>query len=925
MPQHSIDIAASYCFPNQLARLVLEQHQENLPDLSHVHIFLPNALATQQLRYAFSQQNKSSILGLNITNQIQWLEQYANITEHGRLPAAGRQLILFDALKQYPSLFNADNIWQVCDSLLTLFDELSQYATPLMQLDASQWQMTLQQAYDADHALHYLTQEAKLVHTLWQAWQVQLNDMQLLDDRQAHQQLLTQSLPSLLAKSCFYIIHNHELSMAEQQFYQQLATKYTVYFVQQTLFDNDTTPFNNFLMQAYEHRYSLKTRAENFKLQINITDTLQLFNASSCEEEAQAVALRCRLFLLDKKENIAIITEDRKLARRVRAILEQYDIPVRDTAGWLLPTTSAATIIERWLACIEEDFAHQVLLDLLKSPFFVSSEERDEQLSLIYRFEQDIILYENIPQNLKRYQQALAFRKKRLQHWHSQQFDQLKQLLCDLETQAATLQQLYQSQQSFSIDVFVNALTNSLQQLGILQLLEQDQAGQCILRCLEQMQHATTFAKPDMHWLDFRIWLSNILESQSFTPFNRQSPVQLMNMQQAQYCYFDAIIIASANKQHLPGSASHNSFFNQSVRHSLHLPHWQQQKSQAFHLFKCLLQSANNIFISHTGEVNGEYIPPSPWLSSLHDFATQALSQNLYTHELSDLLLQLAQYYYCHTDNLPMLTQQATPSIPSHLIPHTYSASHYQHLINCPYLFFAADVLKLRASDEINDRLQKPEYGEKVHHILHLFHQVHATINNDHRSQAIEQLAQISQTEFTQDLEDNIHHRGWLKRWLDTIPAYIDWQIKRQQNWQIENMEQQLEIALDHHFQLRGRLDRIDKQQQHFSIIDYKTGYAPRLPEIYSGENVQLIAYAMLMDNVREVSYLSLDKKSATTISTVADDILDELKQLNMERLQTLLQALQKGAALKAQGDEKVCSYCDMSGLCRKQSWAELQ
>ena len=921
MPQHTTNIPACNNFPRHLAAQILKQHQSQLPNLSHVFILLPNALATQQLRYAFSQQSQSSILGLNITSLAQWLTQFSPCNQQQNLPLPGRQLILLDALKQYPGLFNADNIWQVCDSLLALFDELNQYAQPLKQLDASQWQHKLQQAYNAEHELHYLNQEAKLVHTLWQAWQVQLQEMQLLDASQAYQQALIQPLPALDKNSCFYVIHDNNLSHAEEQFYQNLSASYELHFVQQIAHqqDADNNTLDAFLAQAYDHSRSLKNRADNFKQDDNPAARLQCFNARSNEEEAQAVSLQSRLYLLNGFDNIAIITEDRKLARRVRAILEQDNIQVRDTAGWLLPTTSAATVIERWLECIEEDFAHQPLLDLLKSPFFCSAEQKDEHLALIYRFEQDIIRHENIPQNLHRYQQALDFRKRRLDHWNPQQFEKLEHLLQQLTTQASPLLHLQKKQHTQRVDVFLNALINSLQQLDIFQQLEQDQAGQCILRSLEQMQYATDFAQPDMHWQDFRIWLANTLESQSFTPHNQQSPVQLMNMQQAQYCHFDAIIMASANKQNLPGSATQSSFFNQSVRHALALPHWQQKKSQTFSLFKCLLQSADNIFISHTGEINGEYIPPSPWVTSLNDFALQALDINLYQNQLTNYLSQLQQQQHQKILNLPLQSKQAKPAATDDLIPQTYSASRYQRLINCPYLFFAADVLKLRASDEIKEHLQKPEYGEKVHHILHLFHQQKILINTDNREQAIEQLKQLSTTKFNQDLEDNIHHRSWLKRWLDIIPAYIDWQIKRQETWHIDKLEQQLETSIEHNFQLRGRLDRIDKQQQNFSIIDYKTGRLSSQADINSGEEVQLISYAMLMDNVQEVAYLSLDKTIKTT--GLANEELNELKQLNLQRLEALLQSLQQGAALSAWGDKKVCSFCDMSGLCRKQSW----
>ena len=43
------------------------------------------------------------------------------------------------------------------------------------------------------------------------------------------------------------------------------------------------------------------------------------------------------------------MTTDRKLVRRLRAVLEHANIAVNDAAGWALATTSAAVVIEWWL------------------------------------------------------------------------------------------------------------------------------------------------------------------------------------------------------------------------------------------------------------------------------------------------------------------------------------------------------------------------------------------------------------------------------------------------------------------------------------------------------------------------------------------------------------------------------------------------
>ena len=105
-----------------------------------------------------------------------------------------------------------------------------------------------------------------------------------------------------------------------------------------------------------------------------------------------------------------MVTEDRRLARRVRALLERAGIALQDSGGWALSTTSAAAALERWLETVEEDFAHQPLLDVLKSPFVCPPQEREAHLASVHRLEQDIILHEQIARGLERYRRHLDYR-----------------------------------------------------------------------------------------------------------------------------------------------------------------------------------------------------------------------------------------------------------------------------------------------------------------------------------------------------------------------------------------------------------------------------------------------------------------------------------------------------------------------------------
>ena len=263
------------------------------------------------------------------------------------------------------------------------------------------------------------------------------------------------------------------------------------------------------------------------------------------------------------------------------------------------------------------------------------------------------------------------------------------------------------------------------------------------------------------------------------------------------------------------------------------------------------------------------------------------------------------------------------------LLPEKLSANAYQQLINCPYQFFAARCLRLTAPEEVREALEKSDYGQRIHMALHAFHNdvegypgpFHDNVTVANSDAAIQCLQEISQTVFAKDLEDNFMHRGWLQRWRQVIPQYIEWQIERAQSWRVIDTEVAMEKSF-HGVKLNGRIDRIDRSNDGNGIVDYKTGSTPKQDAVMDGEEVQLIFYALLADQaVHQVEYLSLDGNRFGSRAIVRGEELDVLVRQNGERLVAVMDDLANGAALPAWGDDHTCSYCAMGGVCRRAAW----
>ena len=922
---------------------LLEQFKSSLPRLNSVAVFLPNSSASQDFRTLLLLQLKKYGHDAVIPPWIGTLKEWINATitlpdpSHTIISEQARRLMFIEALEQFPALFNEENKWQVSLSLLKLFDELNLHHVTIIP-SADEWLKTVQQAYSIEHSHKQLQQEAHLVHTLWHAWHQQLQANALLDSSSAYALRLQEAGQKLPDDFYCYSLCNEQLLPCEKQFIQSLRNSQQCYEIEQP--SSTASHTQQFLHQAFAYNEApLNNRVNQFKSR---TQEQPLpFTLHACKEvenEANAIDLQIRKWLISGTKSIGVVSEDRKLSRRLRALLERANVPIQDISGWSLATTSAAAVLERWLECIEEDFDYRPMLDFLKSHFVRLDDvddHREELLDNVYRLEKDIIQHEGIARGLARYKEHLHYRLKKLEHWPRDACDNIVALLNQLEHNAKPLSRLYHSKEKHPLNVFLDALLYNVKQLGLEQMFSQDPAGMRIMQTLGDMKHSLSYSNPPLLWDDFRIWLGMSLEEHMFSPQTEASPVQLMTLEQAQLRNFDKLVIAAADRQFMPGSPPSSPFFNQKVKKSLGITTWDTKCAQRLHYFQQLLSNSKETLITYKSETNGEEIPPSAWIEALENFHQLSFKKSLANTELAKLLLTHNSVMICDTDTLPERAKRAAPHAPKDLQPKRISAGVHQRLINCPYQFFSGDMLKLKPADEISEELKKSDYGERVHKALQAFHQQTeilpppfpepVTANN--RDQAIAHLSNTSSLIFQTDLENNILHRSWLHRWLNHIPSYIDWQIEQQMNWSVHYTEENIEKEIDPATAIFGRLDRIDRSHINNNgehcIIDYKTGSSASQDEVDCGENIQLTTYALLDEAASNIIYLILDdaKNKIKEGATLSGDALAAIKNDVLNRLKIMLDMIRQEKELPAWGDTTTCNYCHFEGLCRRSSW----
>ncbi len=123
---------------------------------------------------------------------------------------------------------------------------------------------------------------------------------------------------------------------------------------------------------------------------------------------------------------------------------------------------------------------------------------------------------------------------------------------------------------------------------------------------------------------------------------------------------------------------------------------------------------------------------------------------------------------------------------------------------------------------------------------------------------------------------------------------------------------------------LRARIDRLDQSDRGQAIVDYKTSRVPDTVTVTSGENIQLPFYAFTLEHaVTQALFPELSPTKVLDRVRIDGADLDMVITQVRDRLLALQAALEKTAALPAWGDDQICAYCDVQGLCRKEMWLE--
>ncbi len=896
-------IEPSASFWQQAARAILNSYPQ---ELSTLRVIVPAFSHVPQLRAALSELHDRAFIPPYMNTLSGWLALQTPISDVAITPDSQRLMALYAELRQHAwlkKLFTArrnTDLLPLAQTLLTLSDELTGALLPMLQQSSESVEQRWQEALAklTPPARKLLSDEAQLV---WSIWKSQLDASDAGAARFAQMMHLAEHATEPLVW-----INPVVPDAMENAFLSAYAQRQSVTLI---LLDwraavipaaychawpelPDAAPLQE-LLQPESSIPAGQCTLLTPLIQSALTPAgLSLCAAGGLEDEAQQGAQTMVNWLQAGKSRIALIAQDRVVARRIRALLERAQILVADETGWKLSTTRAAAALAAWFDVVASRGETVALLDLLKSPFiFADLPDKSDQVMLI----ETTLRRANVVGGWEAASAALDE--------HLRELAALRQLI----RQAA----LFSGRKILSDWI---ALTRAmLDALRFTPALNADAAGCQVMQLIDALEQDCAAMASPFSFAEWRAFISLQLESAPFIAASTDKRVVMLPLNGARLRSFDAVLIVGCDAANLPSQTKETLFFANAVRRELGLATRESRQHQQLRDFAEVLCANSEVVLSWQAHKNGEPNAMSTWIERLQLILERGGENRLPNHRL-DLDAKTL------TATMPGM---AMPSA-SQLTPTRLSASGYNSFLACPYQFFATRMLRLSGLDDLSDMPEKRDYGGWLHQILKTYH---ASVLADGQQDRESLMRTISAQIFDQELAKNGAALGYYARWKKVIPAYLQWaHAREEQGWRFVIGEEWFERPLqwgEGDVLLQGRIDRVDENDSgERAVLDYKTSTQAVLKnKLKEGEDQQLPFYGLLLNMpVDSAHYVALELSKDKTGDAEAPRYIEWQQSLE-KHIVGNMRAIGQDAALPSNGIESVCQYCEVRGLCRKGAW----
>ena len=353
---------------------------------------------------------------------------------------------------------------------------------------------------------------------------------------------------------------------------------------------------------------------------------------------------------------------------------------------------------------------------------------------------------------------------------------------------------------------------------------------------------------------------------------------------------FDTVIVCDFNESYIPKISVKDKFLSTRLKQLANLPTQFDRESLQKYYYKRLISSSKNVFISY---VNSE-------TNQISRFANELFEKNIVT-DTNDSFYKHILY---DNHKISYFDEDIISKID--LTKFIWSATSFKNFLECKRRFYLQYILKIN-EHTISLKPKGYELGDIIHSILEDYY------SKDNKN-SIEELFlkyKSSNPFLTLDLE------VWKKKLLN----FYEFDKQRLKNREIIMIEKEFNCSFNN-INIKGIIDRVDKFEDNYEVIDYKTSstlsvdtlktyeksvdfqlefYHIALQQLFKNSNIKAFYYDLNECLLKEE--IAIQEKLELLSSK-----FDELKELSKNEINFL----------KCE-DKSNCLYCAYKIICNRE------
>ena len=623
---------------------------------------------------------------------------------------------------------------------------------------------------------------------------------------------------------------------------------------------------------------------------------------SGDKEEGEVIALLLRHALETPGRTAALVTPDRRLARRVAASLGRWGIAIDDSAGMPLDKTAPGIFLRQVAEAVAEGFSPVALLALCKHPLAAAGMVPAELRRAARLLERWVLRGPKPGGGIDGLRQALRGVTETPHAADRPGAEDAAAMCALLDALAGAMQPLTDlfRQNAISFRDVVEAhircaeaFAASAEESGARRIWT-DEAGEALAEFMNALLRASD-AMPPIPPTSYPDMLDALMAGQAVRPrYGRHPRLNIWGPLEARLQHADLIVLGGLNEGVWPGDPSPDPWMSRPMQSEFGLPLPERRIGLAAHDF-VQLACAPEVVLTRAEKTDGTPTVPSRWLLRLEAVLQGCGLADLFAPNAEWLALQKG--LIATKRHRPVAAP--TPRPPVAARPRRLSVTRIETWMRDPYSIYAREILRLRPLDPLEADPGAADRGTMIHDALDRFLRAHRdTLPAD----AERRLIALGEEAFGEVLTRPAVRAFWWPR----FQRIARWFIERERLERTAIQESHTEVSGRYEirapggpFVLSAHADRIDRLAAGgLSIIDYKTGSVPSEKQIKAGFAPQLplealIARAGGFDGVSAAPVerlahwrLSGGEPAGTVreigqdVATVAAEALDRLVQL---------------------------------------------